>query len=111
MGPAERARRGFRKARQAFREISCRSSRRQELRNLKDFTGPDFWALFNSLPPEIQKLARANYELLKENPRHPSLHVKKALWAWIGSHRAAKILSYSGPQGHGGRRSLPTTDR
>jgi hypothetical protein len=76
---------------------------------LKHFTSPDFWALFNDLPPEIQKLARANYELLKANPRHPSLHFKKArvywsvrigrnyralgkqldngiLWGWIGSH-------------------------
>ena len=73
------------------------------------FTSPDFWALFNSLPAEIQRLARANYELLKANPRHPSLHLKKArgywsvrigrsyralgkqietgiLWGWIGAH-------------------------
>jgi hypothetical protein len=76
---------------------------------LKHFTSPDFWALFNELPPDIQGLARANYELLKSNPRHPSLHFKKAgqywsvrvglgyraggteveggiLWGWIGSH-------------------------
>jgi hypothetical protein len=76
---------------------------------LKHHTSPDFWVLFNSLPPEIQKLARENFELLKANPRHPSLHFKKAggywsvrvgrsyralgkevddgiLWGWIGSH-------------------------
>jgi hypothetical protein len=84
---------------------------------LKHLTSPDFWALFNTLPLEIQKLARANYELLKENPRHPSLHFKKAraywsvrvgrnyralgkqlgdgiLWGWIGSHAEyEKILA------------------
>jgi len=49
---------------------------------LKHFTSPDFWALFNSLPPEIQKLARENFELLKDNPRHPSLHFKKAGGYW-----------------------------
>jgi hypothetical protein len=84
---------------------------------LKHFASPDFWALFNSLSPEIQKLARANFELLKSDPRHPSLHFKKAggywsvrkgrnyralgkqlddgiLWAWIGSHTEyEKILA------------------
>jgi hypothetical protein len=73
------------------------------------FTSPDFWELFNELPQEVQDLARANYELLKSDPRHPSLHFKKVgdywsvrvglkyralatevegglLWGWIGSH-------------------------
>ena len=72
-------------------------------------TSPSFWATFEELPTEIQALARANYELLRENPRHPSLHFKKVgenwsvrvglgyralgtdvedgvLWAWIGTH-------------------------
>jgi hypothetical protein len=84
---------------------------------LRHFTSPDFWHLFGQLPAEIQKLARENYDLLKENPRHPSLHLKKArgywsvrvglgyralgkdidggiLWGWIGKHAAyMKILS------------------
>jgi hypothetical protein len=57
----------------------------------------------------IQKLADQSYELLKSNPRHPSLHFKKTgkyhsvrvglhyralavdlpeglLWFWIGTH-------------------------
>jgi len=84
---------------------------------LKHFTSPDFWERFNDLPPEVQKLARENYERLKTNPRHPSLHLKKAggywsvrvgreyralgknveggiLWGWIGPHdEYTKILS------------------
>jgi len=76
---------------------------------LRHFTSADFWALFNALPSEVQDLARENFELLKGNPRHPSLHLKRAgdywsvrigrkyralgkdvdkgiLWSWIGSH-------------------------
>jgi len=84
---------------------------------LKHFTSPDFSYLFSQLPADIQKLARENYELLKENPRYPSLHLKKArgywsvrvgrgyralgkdvdggiLWGWIGPHAEyTKILS------------------
>jgi hypothetical protein len=76
---------------------------------LKHFASPDFWRCFDQLPAEIQRIARANYELLKSNPRHPSLQFKKVgrywsvriglayralgveveggtLWSWIGSH-------------------------
>jgi hypothetical protein len=84
---------------------------------LKHLTSPDFWSFFSRLPADIQKLARENYELLKENPRHPSLRLKKAggywsvrvgrgyrapgksfdggiLWGWIGPHAEyIKILS------------------
>jgi hypothetical protein len=76
---------------------------------LKHFASPDFWQRFDQLPAHIQQLARSNFELLKANPRHPSLHFKKLgnywsvrvglayralgkqvddgiLWGWIGSH-------------------------
>jgi hypothetical protein len=43
---------------------------------VKHFTNPAFWKLFNTLPPETQKQARENYELLKADPKHPSLHFK-----------------------------------
>ena len=71
-------------------------------------TTPQFWKRFAALPEEIQQLARKNFELLKENPRHPSLHFKNVdgywsvriglhyralavkdddfIWVWIGSH-------------------------
>ena len=68
-----------------------------------------FWSCFDKLPQSVQKLARKNYELLKENPKHPSLHFKKVgklwsarvgmnhralamengngyIWVWIGTH-------------------------
>ena len=76
---------------------------------MNHFTSPDFWQLFDDLPQEIQELARQNYELLKADPYHPSLHFKRVgaywsvrvgrryralavevedgfLWGWIGSH-------------------------
>jgi hypothetical protein len=69
-----------------------------------------FWALYEKLPKDIQELADKNFALLKENPEHPSLHLKTVgrywslrigeknralgvevdekglLWCWIGSH-------------------------
>lgn len=76
---------------------------------MKHFASPDFWFYFEALPDAVQELARRNYELLKENPFHPSLHFKKVknyrsvriglhyralgvdvhdgiLWFWIGKH-------------------------
>jgi hypothetical protein len=74
-----------------------------------------FWRHFESLPPEIQQLAHENFELLKSNPRHPSLQFKRVgsywsvrigrtyralgidspdgiLWFWIGLHEEYKRL-------------------
>ena len=76
---------------------------------MNHFTSPDFWQLLHELPQDIQALARKNYELLKADPHHPSLHLKRIgdywsvrigrgyralatevegglLWGWIGSH-------------------------
>jgi hypothetical protein len=78
---------------------------------LKHFTSSKFWQYYDALPANIQQLARDNYELLKQNPAHPSLQFKlvknsafrsvrvssgyRALgvpvdqgvqWFWIGSH-------------------------
>jgi len=36
-----------------------------------------FWKYFDALPGPIQNLARQNFELVKSNPGHPSLHLKK----------------------------------
>ena len=70
---------------------------------------PKFWKLYEALPTEIRTVADRNYELLKSDSRHPSLHFKKVgdywsvrvgmryralavevdgsmLWFWIGSH-------------------------
>ncbi|RKU20132.1 hypothetical protein C6501_00660 [Candidatus Poribacteria bacterium] len=68
-----------------------------------------FWRFFQQLPEPVQRTARQNFELLKVNPRHPSLHFKKVgnywsarvgqdyralaikngndfTWVWIGKH-------------------------
>ena len=73
------------------------------------FASPSFWSAYESLPLSVQKVADKNYETLKLNPKHPSLHFKKVgnywsarvgmhyralaveiedglLWFWIGSH-------------------------
>ena len=68
-----------------------------------------YWKCFKWLPAFIKRRAEENFKLLKENPRHPSLHFKKVgkfwsvrigldyralaveddsdyIWVWIGSH-------------------------
>jgi len=70
---------------------------------------PDFWACYNALPAPIREQADHAFELLKANPRHPSLHFKQVgrfwsarvgiqyravgvdapdgiVWFWIGTH-------------------------
>lgn len=36
-------------------------------------TTKSFWEDYKALPPELQEKAKKNFELFKENPRHPSL--------------------------------------
>ena len=68
-----------------------------------------FWRCFEKLPESVQKVSRQNFQLLKTNPRYPSLHFKKVgqlwsvragfnhralavedgenfIWVWIGDH-------------------------
>lgn len=70
---------------------------------------PSFWECYEALPAAVRELADKQFALLKENPRHPSLHFKRLkrfysarvgvhyralaveapdglLWFWIGSH-------------------------
>jgi hypothetical protein len=72
-------------------------------------TTPQFWQRFDALPHEVQQLARKNFELLKQDSRHPSLQFKRLgdywsvrvglhyralavedgvdyVWVWIGDH-------------------------
>lgn len=78
-------------------------------------TTDGFWTCFASLPQAVQRVARRNFELLKANPAHPSLHFKKVgklwsvrvglncralavednadfIWVWIGAHDEYKRL-------------------
>jgi hypothetical protein len=68
-----------------------------------------FWECFEKLPDPVKNLAKQNFQLLKNNPWHPSLHFKKIgkfwsareginhralavkdgedfIWVWIGRH-------------------------
>ena len=61
---------------------------------------PDFWVCYRSLPPEIQQLADRAFELLKHDPHHPSLHLKKVGRYWsarVGKHHRA--LAVEAPDG------------
>jgi len=76
---------------------------------MKHFTSPASWECYEHLPSSIQDLADKNFDLLKADPKHPSLHLKKVsrywsarvgmkyravaveieeslLWIWIGTH-------------------------
>ena len=49
-----------------------------------------FWECYQQLPAAIQQLADKNYELMKADPEHPSLHFKK-----VGSYRSVRVgLAY-----------------
>jgi len=53
---------------------------------VKHFASPRFWECHERLPAAVRQLAGQSFELLKANPRHPSLHCKK-----IGKYRSARI--------------------
>jgi hypothetical protein len=53
---------------------------------LKHFASPAFWECYERLPVAVQEQANRCFELLKANPRHPSLHFKS-----IGKYRSVRI--------------------
>lgn len=46
------------------------------------FTTRRFWEYYKALPETIQEIADQSYELLKTNPSHPSLHLKRVGKYW-----------------------------
>jgi mRNA-degrading endonuclease RelE of RelBE toxin-antitoxin system len=58
-------------------------------------TTETFWKLYDALPDDIRRLADKNFALLKRDPRHPSLRLKKVGSVWsvrIGSdYRALAV--------------------
>ncbi len=59
---------------------------------VKHRANPKFWSFYHELPEAIRKLADRNYELLKADPHHPSLHFKRVGRFWsaqIGIHYRA----------------------
>lgn len=76
---------------------------------MKHFATAEFWFYYRQLPPETRELADKNFALLKSDPWHPSLRLKKIgilwsvrvglryralakeraeglVWFWIGPH-------------------------
>jgi hypothetical protein len=76
---------------------------------VKHLASPRYWRHYRDLPESVRNLANKNFELLKANPYHPSLHFKKIdnlwsvrvgaryralgldrgetiVWFWIGPH-------------------------
>ena len=70
---------------------------------MKHLALPRFWQLYRSLPASVQELAAKNYALLRNDPFHPSLHLKKVgrtkqLWSVrVGEHYRA--LGMEQPEG------------
>jgi hypothetical protein len=67
---------------------------------MKHHANPAFWFHYRQLPEDIQRLADKCFALLKENPRHPSLRLKKIGNYWsarIGLHYRA--IAKEDPQG------------
>jgi hypothetical protein len=77
---------------------------------VKHFASSRFWSSYDCLTEEARALADKQFELLKSNRAHPSLHFKKVgpywsarvnlqiralaaedgddlVWFWIGDHR------------------------
>jgi mRNA-degrading endonuclease RelE of RelBE toxin-antitoxin system len=49
---------------------------------MRHFASDSFWSAYDKLPRHIRQLADKNFALLKENPKHPSLHFKKVGRFW-----------------------------
>ena len=66
---------------------------------MKHLASPRFWRHYRELPDAVRKLADKNFELLKADPYHPSLHFKKIDQLWsvrVGAHYRA--LDLDGPE-------------
>lgn len=64
------------------------------------FATAKFWAAYAALPETVQRLADRCFQLLKADPRHPSLHLKRVGRYWsvrVGDHYRA--LAVDGPDG------------
>ena len=44
---------------------------------MKHLASPEFWACYRALPKDVRNLADDKFKLLKAEPRHASLHLKK----------------------------------
>ncbi len=49
---------------------------------MKHFASPEFWHHYRLLPEGIRQLADKAFALMKDNPRHPSVQLKKTGMFW-----------------------------
>ena len=59
---------------------------------MKHTASSRFWNAYHALPEDIRSLADKNFQLLKSNPRHPSLRLKRIGELWsvrVGDHYRA----------------------
>ena len=59
---------------------------------MRHFASPEFWLHHRQLPNAVRELADKNFELLKANPRHSSIRLKKVGTVWsarVGLHYRA----------------------
>ena len=69
---------------------------------MRHFASPAFWEAYQKLPPAVRELADKNYALLKSDPRHPSLHLKKVGRFWsvrVGLRYRALATEVDGEMG------------
>jgi hypothetical protein len=82
---------------------------------MKHFATPEFWFHYRRLRDEVKHLADKNFAILKNDPHHPSLRLKKVgvfwssrvglhyralakereeglVWFWIGHHHEYEWL-------------------
>jgi hypothetical protein len=46
------------------------------------FASPSFWSAYEVLPSSVKRVADRNFEILKTDPKHPSLHFKRIKHYW-----------------------------
>jgi hypothetical protein len=49
---------------------------------VRHFANARFWQAYQALPAKAQRLADKSFQLMKEDPRHPSIQLKKAGRFW-----------------------------
>ena len=52
---------------------------------MNHFASPQFWDCYNRLPIAVRQLADKSYLLMKQDPQHPSICLKK-----VGRYYAAR---------------------
>jgi hypothetical protein len=68
---------------------------------MRHFKDPRFQPLYDALPARVRDLADKNFALLKQDPKHPSLHFKRVrddLWS-VRVGRAYRAMAIEGKVG------------